>query len=79
MPIQEGEILFCNFLSLVSDSNFNRTEEYLIIYMNINYIITPHKQICSDNLIYVIFPILKHGLDFSYKECYKAVSLPKCH
>ena len=21
--------------------------------MNINYVITPHKQICSDNLIYV--------------------------
>lgn len=61
MPIQEVEILFCNFLSLVSDSNFTRTEKYLMIYMNkinkwkmnINYVITPHKQIFSDNLIYI--------------------------
>jgi hypothetical protein len=53
MPIQEGEILFCKFLSLVSDSIFTRKEKYLMIYMNINYIITPHKQTCSDNLIYI--------------------------
>jgi hypothetical protein len=53
MPIQEEEILFCKFLSLVSDSNFIRTEKYLMIYMNINYVNTPHKQICRDNLIYI--------------------------
>jgi len=27
MPIQEVEILFCKFLSLVSDSNFTRTKK----------------------------------------------------
>lgn len=53
MPIKEGEILFCKFLNLVSDSNFTRTEKHLMIYMNTNYIITPHKQICSNNLIHV--------------------------
>lgn len=53
MQIQEGENLFCKFLSLVYDPNFTRREKYLKRYMNINYVITPHKQICSDNLIYI--------------------------
>lgn len=53
MQIQEGAILFYKFLSLVSDPNFTRREKYLKRYMNINYVITPHKQIRSDNLIYI--------------------------
>jgi len=44
MLIQEGEILFCKPLSLVSDSSFIRTEKYSMRYMNINYIITPHNK-----------------------------------
>jgi len=53
MPSQDGGILFCKLLSLASDSNFTRTEKYLMIYTNINYVITPHTQIFSDNLIYI--------------------------